>query len=76
LFRLGLYQEVIEVCDKAIALDLNRDNLYVVHTNRGVALNKLKRYKEAVEAAEIALKLNPKHELAIFVKKHALSCIN
>ena len=92
LFKLGLYQEfiengdknialdfyykTIEVCDKAISLKTNRNDLYIVYANKGLALNKLGRYKEAIETAEIALKLNPDYELASFVKKHALSSLN
>jgi tetratricopeptide (TPR) repeat protein len=40
-----------------------------------VAKKKLKRYQEAIETAEIALKTKPDYELALFVKKHALSCL-
>jgi tetratricopeptide (TPR) repeat protein len=48
----------------------------MVHANRGVALNKLKRYLEAIESAETALKTNPDYELALFVKKQALSLLH
>jgi hypothetical protein len=41
-----------------------------------MALNKLERYQEALEAAEITLKTMPNYELAINAKKYAQSQLN
>ena len=51
LYNLKRYQEALETCDKAIALKPNRNDIYGVHTNRALALNKLERHKEAFESS-------------------------
>ncbi len=49
LTQLGKYQEVLEVCDRALLLNANNTTaLY----NKGIALGKIGRYEQAVAAYE------------------------
>ncbi|NMG61004.1 tetratricopeptide repeat protein [Geitlerinema sp. P-1104] len=50
------YEEALENCDRALALN---PNLYQVWFNRGLALSKLGRYEETVKSCDRALALNP-----------------
>jgi tetratricopeptide (TPR) repeat protein len=53
----GNYQEMIQCCDKAIAINPKTFSAWL---NKGAALNELKLYREAIQCFATATKLEPK----------------
>ncbi len=70
LSSLKKYAEMLEICDRALALDAI-DAL--AWNNKGVALRELKRHEESLSAYDRALALNANDELAWNNKGNALS---
>src|SRR5581483_9080743 len=68
---LTRYEEAVELCDKALAIE---PELADAHCNRGMALDALDRPNEAIAAYERALSLNPAHAQAGMNK--AVACLS
>ncbi len=66
------YEYVIETCDKAIQSTTSSANKYTMYIKKTTALNKLHRYEEGLESANLAVKLYPKKEAAYLVKVDSL----
>lgn len=66
------YEHVIELCDQAIQADGSSTNIYLMHVKKAKALNKLHRYREALESADSAITIYPKKEEAYLAKVNAL----
>jgi len=66
------YEQVIEICDKAIEADPSSNNAYHMHIKKAKALNKLGRYKESLESADRAIATDPKSEEGYAVKVEPL----
>lgn len=66
------YEYVIETCDKAIKSTTSSANKYTMYIKKTSALNKLHRYEEGLESANLAIKLYPKKEAAYLVKVDSL----
>jgi tetratricopeptide (TPR) repeat protein len=74
LFQFKKYDKVLEATEKAIQLDRNMAPTYLAlgYNNKAAALANLQQYKEAVDAADRAIQLNPNLALAHSNKAAAL----
>lgn len=62
--RINLSEKGIEQYDIIIKNYPGYANMYQAHYNKGVILQRLKRHKEALDANEEAIKLNPQYSFA------------
>jgi tetratricopeptide (TPR) repeat protein len=62
--RLDDNEKAVESYEKCIETSQNDYDKAAVINNKAVCLNKLKRYKEAVDAANLAIDLKPNFSLA------------
>jgi WD40 repeat protein len=60
------YSNVIELCDKAMELELNSPILYIY---KGNSLYKLKQYEDALKCYDAALEINPQNYEALNNKR-------
>jgi tetratricopeptide (TPR) repeat protein len=74
LFQFKKYDKVLEATEKAIQLDLNMAPTYLAlaYNNKAAALVYLQQYREAVDAADRAIQLDPNLALAHSNKASAL----
>lgn len=73
LIRTEEYDELVDYCNKAIAIDPSNFLLYYI---KGEALELGERYTEAIVALNEAINLNPKWMYSYEVKKRAFSDLN
>jgi tetratricopeptide (TPR) repeat protein len=62
------YERAIAACDKAIQLDQSSMRAYQIYVKKSQALNKLHRYQEALDSANLAIEIDPKKEEAYLAK--------
>ena len=66
------YEQVIYLCDKTIEADPFSLHAYHMYVKKAKALNKLERYKEALESADHAIAIDPESEEGYSVKVEPL----
>ena len=66
------YEQVIEICNKGIEEDTSASHAYHMYIKKAKALNKLERYKEAIDSADRAIAIDPKNEEGYSVKVEPL----
>ncbi|HXB41505.1 MAG TPA: tetratricopeptide repeat protein [Bacteroidia bacterium] len=74
--NMGLPEKSIEQYDKIISLYNNYDNLYLIYYNKGIALNRLKRYEEALIAQNKSIELKADYEYSWTSKGFILQNLN
>jgi tetratricopeptide (TPR) repeat protein len=72
LLCMGREEDSLRVYDKSLAFDNRQFNVF---SNRAVALKKLKRFSEAVESCDQAIKLNPDYAIAYANRGDALQSL-
>jgi tetratricopeptide (TPR) repeat protein len=70
---LGLFEKGIEQYNKIISIYNAYNNLYIAYYNKGVALNSLNRYDEAMQANSKAIELKPNYANAWGSKSFTLN---
>ena len=66
------YDQVIYLCDKAIATDPSSPAAYQMYIKKAKALNRMERYREALDSADLAIAIDSKNEEGYSVKVEPL----
>ena len=66
------YDQVIYLCDKVIETDPSSPAAYQMYIKKAKALNRMERYKEALDSANLAIAIDSKNEEGYSVKVEPL----